>query len=220
MYRGVGVSDPPPKAHANPSLGDDDTAASSAHAEELLQSSAVWETTNFHQGGVTENTLEAQSKPDFDFNDNISPTSSVHSSVIDLSSAAASDSDFELVEDQGDPQPDGQNEHLNSTSHSSAISGLFNRAKSKAWRKSRGAGGGRPEIGASTMEAGSSSSAANYDDSEWQQAGPNADAVDLAGPGAQGSLECSVSRPQKEGEGTQNAYISYLVTTDVCITQQ
>ena len=65
------------------------------------------------------------------------------------------------------------------------------------------------------MDAGSSS--ANYDDSEWQQAGHNADAQDLAGPGAHGFLECTVSSPQKEGEGTQNAYISYLVTTEVCI---
>ncbi|GAB7363517.1 hypothetical protein MBLNU230_g3786t1 [Neophaeotheca triangularis] len=54
----------------------------------------------------------------------------------------------------------------------------------------------------------------DYDDPQWQQAGQDADAQDLAGPGAQGRLECSVTKPQKEGEGTQNAYISYLVTTD------
>lgn len=49
---------------------------------------------------------------------------------------------------------------------------------------------------------------------DWQQAGHNADPQDLAGPGAHGRLECGVSSPQKEGEGTQNAYVSYLVTTD------
>jgi hypothetical protein len=216
MSRGVGVSDALPSAHANRSLGDDDTA-SSAPAEELLQSSSIWQTANL-QGSVTEDTLEAQSKPDFDFDDNNSPSSSVHSSVIDLSSAAASHSDFELLEDQEYPQTDGQNEYISSGNRSSAISGLLSRAKRKAWRISRGSGGGQAEVGASTMEAGSSSSAPNYDDSEWQQAGPNADAVDLAGPGAQGFLECSVSNPQKEGEGTQNAYISYLVTTDVSIS--
>ncbi|KAL1311744.1 hypothetical protein AAFC00_001836 [Neodothiora populina] len=48
---------------------------------------------------------------------------------------------------------------------------------------------------------------------EWQQAGENADAQDLAGPGAHGKLECTVTKPQKENEGTQNQYISYLVTT-------
>lgn len=64
------------------------------------------------------------------------------------------------------------------------------------------------------MEAAGSSN--DYNDSDWQQAGHNADAQDLAGPGAHGFLQCAVSKPQKEAEGTQNAYISYLVTTDVC----
>lgn len=64
--------------------------------------------------------------------------------------------------------------------------------------------------------AGSSN---DYNDSDWQQAGHNADAQDLAGPGAYGFLQCAVSKPQKEAEGTQNAYISYLVTTDVCPSQ-
>lgn len=63
------------------------------------------------------------------------------------------------------------------------------------------------------MEAGSSSN--DYGEAEWQQAGRNADAQDLAGPGAHGTLDCTVDHPQKEGEGTQNAYVSYLVTTKV-----
>jgi hypothetical protein len=32
-----------------------------------------------------------------------------------------------------------------------------------------------------------------------------------------GKLDCTVSSPQKESEGTQNPYISYLVTTRVCV---
>jgi hypothetical protein len=55
----------------------------------------------------------------------------------------------------------------------------------------------------------------DYEQPEWRQAGPNADAQDLAGPGEHGTLECTVTKPQKEGEGTQNVYVSYLVTTDV-----
>jgi sorting nexin-4 len=47
------------------------------------------------------------------------------------------------------------------------------------------------------------------------QAGPLADAVDLAGIG-DGMLECSVDAPLKENDGTKDAYISYLVTTHVC----
>jgi len=54
---------------------------------------------------------------------------------------------------------------------------------------------------------------ADYDDQEWQQAGAAADAQDLAGPGAHGRLECTVSNPLKEGEGTPNQYVSYLVAT-------
>jgi sorting nexin-4 len=50
---------------------------------------------------------------------------------------------------------------------------------------------------------------------EEPQAGPLADAVDLAGIG-DGVLECRVDSPLKENDGTKDAYISYLVTTHVC----
>ncbi|TVY85330.1 Sorting nexin-4 [Lachnellula suecica] len=43
--------------------------------------------------------------------------------------------------------------------------------------------------------------------------GTNADSLDLAGVG-DGSLECTVTAPIKENDGTKDAYISYLVTTD------
>ncbi|KAL4989156.1 sorting nexin-4 [Aspergillus falconensis] len=48
--------------------------------------------------------------------------------------------------------------------------------------------------------------------SEIPQAGPHADALDLAGIG-DGVLECRVDSPIKENDGTKDAYISYLVTT-------
>lgn len=47
------------------------------------------------------------------------------------------------------------------------------------------------------------------------QAGEAADATDLAGIGEQGRLDCIVSSPLKEHDGTKDAYVSYLVTTDV-----
>ncbi|TKA28171.1 Sorting nexin-4 [Salinomyces thailandicus] len=53
-----------------------------------------------------------------------------------------------------------------------------------------------------------------YEDPSWEQAGAHADPSDLAGPGAHGRLQCRVEKPQKEGEGTQNAYVSYLVVAD------
>ena len=47
------------------------------------------------------------------------------------------------------------------------------------------------------------------------QAGENADAIDLAGIGIEGLLECTVDAPQKEGDGTKDAYVSYKITTHV-----
>lgn len=47
------------------------------------------------------------------------------------------------------------------------------------------------------------------------QAGQDADAVDLAGIGEYGRLDCTVGSPLKENDGTKDAYISYSVTTQV-----
>ena len=56
-----------------------------------------------------------------------------------------------------------------------------------------------------------------YHDDDWQQAGRNADAQDLAGPGLHGRIDCSVGEPRRENEATQNQFISYLVTTNVSL---
>lgn len=50
---------------------------------------------------------------------------------------------------------------------------------------------------------------------EQPQAGQDADAVDLAGIGEYGRLDCTVGTPLKENDGTKDAYVSYLVTTQV-----
>ena len=47
------------------------------------------------------------------------------------------------------------------------------------------------------------------------QAGQDADAVDLAGIGEYGRLDCVVGSPLKENDGTKDAYISYSVTIQV-----
>ena len=49
------------------------------------------------------------------------------------------------------------------------------------------------------------------------QAGQAADEVDLAGIGMNGRLDCTVNAPLKENDGTKDAYVSYLVTTHVCL---
>ena len=48
------------------------------------------------------------------------------------------------------------------------------------------------------------------------QAGRNADDLDLAGVGI-ATLDCTVAEPMKENDGTKDAYVSYLVTTHVCL---
>ncbi len=50
------------------------------------------------------------------------------------------------------------------------------------------------------------------------QAGEDAQAIDIAGIGEHGRLDCTVSSPLKEHDGTKDAYVSYLVTTDVCMS--
>jgi sorting nexin-4 len=47
------------------------------------------------------------------------------------------------------------------------------------------------------------------------QAGEQADQVDLAGIGRDGILDVTVDTPLKENDGTKDAYVSYLVTTNV-----
>ena len=61
---------------------------------------------------------------------------------------------------------------------------------------------------------GSSASGKRKASSGSAQAGHNADQVDLAGIG-DGRLDTRVDTPLKENDGTKDAYISYLVTTEV-----
>ena len=65
-----------------------------------------------------------------------------------------------------------------------------------------------------TLPARSANGRRNTNTSDEPQAGGNADAVDLAGVG-DGVLECTVDQPLKENDGTKDAYVSYLVTTNV-----
>ena len=74
-----------------------------------------------------------------------------------------------------------------------------------------------PDILNNEGEVGSSrpvSKSVRRSSSIQQQAGGNADAVDLGGIG-DGRLDCTVDTPLKESDGTKDAYVSYLVTTYV-----
>lgn len=54
----------------------------------------------------------------------------------------------------------------------------------------------------------------NHSNGGALQAGRDADIMDLAGVG-EAKLECTVTHPLKENDGSKDAYISYLVTTTV-----
>lgn len=71
----------------------------------------------------------------------------------------------------------------------------------------------------STLPIRSASGRRNTNASDEPQAGEHADGVDLAGVG-DGLLECNVEQPLKENDGTKDAYVSYLVTTNVCTEDQ
>jgi sorting nexin-4 len=72
--------------------------------------------------------------------------------------------------------------------------------------------------GQADRSAGSSGGRAGGDSATGEQIheqlGNNADAMDLAGVG-EGTLECTVTQPLKENDGSKDAYVSYLVTTTV-----
>ncbi|USW54416.1 Putative AH/BAR domain superfamily, PX domain superfamily protein [Septoria linicola] len=158
-----------------------------------------------------------------------SPVSSAHSSVIDLNSHAGSaldddddddDDDFELIDDTHLPEShyDGHDSPNEEGIVGGLSSNLRKRYKKYQQRPQRRFSNDAPSqpprpSGTSNMD-GPSRSSNDYDSPEWNQAGDNADSVDLAGPGARGKLVCVVGNPQKEGEGTQTVYVSYQVTTD------
>jgi sorting nexin-4 len=76
-----------------------------------------------------------------------------------------------------------------------------------------------PRAGSSTTVGDSrNGSDARYGSSATTPQHPEgiADPLDLAGTGG-GVLECHVSLPIKENEGTKDVFVSYLVTTNVTL---
>lgn len=140
---------------------------------------------------------------------------SARSSVIDLASPPQEeqylDDDFEIVEHTSQPLAEHHVAAAASSSQSSghpesAVDGLTRVSDAQA----RSCTYPRAAAHLRAME----SARDDYDGPDWPQAGENATAQDLAGPGARGRLLCKVDSPQKEGEGTPNAWVSYRVTTD------
>ena len=81
------------------------------------------------------------------------------------------------------------------------------------------AGQGRTSTVTSPGGEGEDDGSGNTNGKRRGSAGPlgrHADAMDLAGVG-EGVLECTVTQPIKENDGTKDAYVSYLVTTNVSI---
>lgn len=154
-----------------------------------------------------------------------SPASSAHSSVIDvnLSStpAAAPDNDDGDEDDEEFEHIDGEqvpeSHYEGHDSENRVVGGRSSRSRRLGRDPRQAQTSFTPQFAARLRTGrmdGAGRGSNDYDSPEWQQAGEHADSVDLAGPGARGRLECTVSSPQKEGEGTQTVYVSYLVTTD------
>ena len=83
---------------------------------------------------------------------------------------------------------------------------------SVSWQNEGGSDVSRPKT--SQEPSGSSSTPKRNPSGQSNQAGTYADDVDLAGIGS-GRLDCKVDSPLKENDGTKDAYVSYLVTTQV-----
>ena len=90
---------------------------------------------------------------------------------------------------------------------------------SVSWRNDPDIDSSRPSTAGASQEGmtyGGNSSGKRKANHSSAQAGTDADAVDLAGIG-DGRLDCTVDTPLKENDGTKDAYVSYLVTTNVRI---
>lgn len=219
------------------------STGSSAGHDEVLDTTKVWESEQLEPASAgTLTTLTTTT----DTYTSRSPSSPLHPGVFqppphspvlgataanlpsdDDEAAVSDDSDFDIIDPNTPSQLDGAPERTGRTYTyvPTAITELYpaRPRKGKQIKQERfddeededwdAVPAAYNPAGPSRMEGGN-----DYDQPEWRQAGPNADAQDLAGPGEHGMLECTVTKPQKEGEGTQNVYVSYLVTTDVSTT--
>ncbi|OQN97695.1 hypothetical protein B0A48_16015 [Cryoendolithus antarcticus] len=163
----------------------------------------------------------------------ISPDSrSVADQTSSLNAEATSvecDDDFELIDSDVEADPNTNSSSPPSKNRSALgldrlkvsipdETSLHNKGKGKATDLLTAKGGIEEDWGeaieaasTSNMEPGNDD---DYNPSQWTKGGPAGDATDLAGIGEEGSIKCTVTKPLKEGEGAQNAYTSYLVTTD------
>ncbi|KAH6669200.1 hypothetical protein B0J14DRAFT_114673 [Halenospora varia] len=83
-----------------------------------------------------------------------------------------------------------------------------------SWQSDHAAG--RPSIPVASPGADVESASSGATNGRRRGSGPlghNADSLDLAGVG-EGVLECTVTSPLKENDGSKDAYVSYLVTTN------
>ena len=91
---------------------------------------------------------------------------------------------------------------------------------SVSWRNDPDIDSSKPTTGGASQPEGNTyganSSGKRKATHSSAQAGADADGVDLAGIG-DGRLDCTVDTPLKENDGTKDAYVSYLVTTNVRI---
>lgn len=92
---------------------------------------------------------------------------------------------------------------------------MDNNFDSVSWRNEPESDNSRPNTaGTSDVDGRDFRPGSNGKNRISPQLGENADGVDVAGIG-DGRLDCTVGKPLKENDGTKDAYVSYLVTTQV-----
>ena len=210
-------------AQASPAERDDEPAYRSDPDYELLETDLVWKLEDNLKG----NTIPSSSANPDPFEPSFtsltrtpSLSSSLHQLVGDKDSIS-SDEDWDAIQEDDFSQTDGNRDRNNSVQrkkHSSEGKGKQYEQGDRVSRVSRATQEHKKrEVGPLVAEAADMDSGDEHGGDDWQQAGHAADAQDLAGVGIHGRLDCTVTKPQKENEGTQNQFISFLVTTNVCI---
>jgi len=215
---------------------NDERLAAPNNDEQLEHTSAIWQSTGKSTHSPSESVSESvaaatSTEPDSEQPNDQSPghihrrTSSQSSSLIVVGSREDDhfiEEDWDSLEENDIAQAQHQSEQ---SSFSAAYFGSEHNPESHQAanedRKPAGFGEPRDRSHFATARPVKRNKPVNmesegeYHDDNWQQAGEHADAQDLAGPGLHGRVECTVTDARKENEGTQNQYISYLVTTNV-----
>jgi hypothetical protein len=85
-----------------------------------------------------------------------------------------------------------------------------------SWHSEGNEAQGRGDSGAPAPPYGEHTTSASLHDGKQTEAGGDGEDPTMRDPGLTGDiLECTVTEPHKESDGTKDAFVSYLITTNV-----